>query len=232
MKVEIYVPLYKEETDNQKRLLMTALLSIKRQYIKDYELEVVCGYESITPQTSIRLCESLGFKLEECPRDYLTPGSPAGKYAYRYAKSKADFFSTCQNDDFFFPLKTYLQQKTIGDAAISICGHSLFINGLPTDYDCIHTDKEGIGGSIPSCWMINKHIVPDLESDWTGRFNWDNVLLYKLMTYGPLKVMKDPLVVYNLHEDCTSKKYQIEKESYACKLDAFKKYQPLWKGIV
>jgi hypothetical protein len=227
MKVEIYVPLYKEETDAQKYLLSVSMVCLKNQQVKDYELEVVCGYESITPQTSIRLCESLGFKLEECPRDYITPGSPAGKYAYRYAKSKADFFSTCQNDDFFYVGKTISQLNCMkgGNYAISIVGHTTMNHGVPIGFDNIHYDNEGIAGSVPSCWMINKSIVPEFPLEYTGMFNWDNIALYKIATYGRLLSIPIPLVIYNLHEDCTSLKYKDKNNSVIIKRSFFDKYK-------
>jgi len=234
MKVEIFVPLYKEETQNQKYLLNIAMSSVKCQIVKDYTLDVVCGYESCTPQYSIDLCEKLGFKVEECPKDHLTPGSPIGKYEWAYNRSKADFFSTCQNDDFFYINKTIFQYGNMSqypNVVISIVGHSLFHNNIPVGIDYVHMDNEGVAGSIPSCWMINKHLMSEFPMEYKGIFNWDNVCLYKIMTYGKLLPLNAPLVIYNLHPDCTSIKEKIPSESWNTKNDAFLRYRKEWKGF-
>jgi len=228
--VTIILLIYKEQ--KYLHLLRNVCEGIANQ---TYSSKVLCIFDVHTPVEELELVKAYHFDEYLCAPKEMTD-NPAMKHIWAYNQCQSKYVAFNQSDDQSFISRINIQRNILEENPdIGLIASGFFymeeenLNKVSREMFRI-CEPCGLNVGYPSCWMLNKNIIRKLpvlsgfhiQCAW----EWDPWLLLGIMLQYPVIFQRQPLVIYQQHQNNFTNLLPASMEQ-----NRFKELCFYWKNI-
>jgi hypothetical protein len=179
-------------------LLRTVCQAMANQTLHPYEqLNLVCVYDPETPQALLDVVrEFVGFTIVRGPGSAVGKDMPKHKWAYD--RCNADYIAFNHADDISSPNRIETQLRYLEkypEAALCLSG-AWTTDGHPVVF--IASRQYGFPQGWPSCWMLNRAVLPTLPTPKVYRLNWDILTILNIQFEHDIIAIQEKHVYYKM----------------------------------